>query len=305
MNRQRATLAVVRTARRLTANTPVQRFPVTSWVYRRVFRFGFKEGEAQADFRGLSLTVPTRDVTIVPGILGGWYEALVLDAFDALVTTACNVVDVGGNIGLYTCAAAKLLPSEGRVIVFEPVLENLDLLRRNVEANAHVAQVDVHPVAVGDRPGQVLLHLNPVNVGTHSVSAANAHARGSSVRVPTVTLDDACADVRPVDVLKIDVEGYDGHVLRGALDVLEDRPALFVEYVPAHLLGCGFPPEEFLDLVFDRYAHVFRVDDVKQTVRRCERDELVAGAAGDNLNLVAVDRADHLAALVDWAPGPS
>lgn len=295
--RGRTSSTVIRVARRLIANTPIQRLPLTTAIYRRVFRLGYPADEVRIAFRGLDLTLPTGDVTIVPGLIGGYYESLELDVFERLCEHSRTVVDVGANIGAFSCLAATRLPGDGSVVCFEPIPANLKYLRQNLDQNGATDRVTVRAWAVGDREGSIDIYLVAGAIGTHSASARNALDSRHSLSVPVVALD-AYADTnleKTIDILKVDVEGYEGHVLRGAAAVLrEQRPTLFVEFIPAKLANCGFRPDEFLDAVFGVYPCVYLVDDVKGSVRRYSRDQLISrGGDHKNANLIAVDGALH------------
>jgi FkbM family methyltransferase len=294
--RGRASSGVIRVARRLIANTPIQRLPLTTAIYRRVFRLGYPSDEVSISFRGVNLTLPTGDVTIVPGLIGGYYEKIELDVFERLCATSRSVVDVGANIGLFSCLAASRLPAGGSVVSFEPIPANLRYLRQNLERNGFTEQVVVEATAVGEHEGSIEIFLVEGSIGTHSASSRNALDSANSVTVPVVNLDAYARSMTGrIDVLKVDVEGYEGHVLRGARGVLtEQRPTLFIEYVPVHLTNCGFPPRELLDIVFDTYELVYLVDDVRGTIqRRAKADLLDRSHEHKNANLIAVDARAH------------
>lgn len=294
--RGRASSGVIRVARRLIANTPLQRLPLTTAIYRRVFRLGYPSDEVSISFRGVNLTLPTGDVTIVPGLIGGYYEKIGLDVFERLCATSRSVVDVGANIGLFSCLAASRLAAGGSVVSFEPIPANLRYLRQNLAQNGSAELVTVEASAVGERAGDIEIFLVEGSIGTHSASSRNALDSANSVTVPVVNLDAYAQRLSgPIDVLKVDVEGYEGHVLRGARAVLtQQRPSLFVEYVPVHLTNCGFPPAELLDIVFDNYAQVYLVDDVRGTIQRRTKTELLDPShEHKNANLIAVDAQAH------------
>lgn len=302
--RGRASSGVIRVARRFVANTPIQRLPLTTAIYRRVFKLGYPSDEVSISFRGVDLTLPTGDVTIVPGLIGGYYEKIELDVFERLCRTSRTVVDVGANIGLFSCLAASRMPAGGTVVSFEPIPANLRYLRQNLEQNGFLDEVTVEASAVGEKAGAIDIFLVEGSIGTHSASARNAASSENMISVPMVSLDSYATGhlVGPIDVLKVDVEGYEGHVLRGASTVLtEQRPSMLVEYVPDHLINCGFPPEKFLDIVFDLYELVYLVDEVRGIIHRRTKSELLDPALKHkNCNLIAVDgdvHAEHAEAI--------
>jgi FkbM family methyltransferase len=284
--REELAIRTIALGRRLFANTPVQRLSITAAILRRVFRFGYGTGEIEVEFRGMSLVVPADDVTVVPGLVGGFYERIELDIFQAVVASASLIVDVGGNVGVYACLAAAGAPSK-RVVTFEPVPDNLEYLRRNLERNGLSARVEVVDKAVSDVSGLQPIYLAD-SIGTHSLSSAGS-VNGSRIEVEVITLDAFLAR-REVDVIKIDVEGFDGYALRGARELLESRrPTLFVEFVPSSLAAAGFDPREMIELISGIYEHVFLIDEPRATIVRVSRAELldIVNEEG-NKNLIAV-----------------
>jgi FkbM family methyltransferase len=276
--REHASLAVIKSARRLFARTPLEKLPLTTKIKAKVFRFGIAKAEVTIDFRGVQLALPTKDVIIAPGLVGDYYEKIELDVFERLSAVSNTIIDVGANLGLYSCIAANRMPHDGKVIAFEPVSENLNYLRRNLELNEQTAQVAVEEQAVGEASGPIQLYLLEGSTCRHSPSAKNVFNSTTSITVPVVSLDEYVQQkltARPIAMIKVDVEGYEVAVLRGAHRMLrEDKPTLFIEFVPDNLLNCGFGPDEFLDLVFDIYDEVFLIDEPKATFEPCRKDDL-------------------------------
>jgi FkbM family methyltransferase len=297
--REHASGAVIKTARNLFANTPVQKLPLTTKIYTKVFRFGSASGEITANLRGIRLTVPTKDITIVPGLVGGFYEKIELDVFERLAAISGTIVDVGANVGLYCCIAADQAPASGQIVAFEPVSENLKYLRRNLKENERTARVVVEEQAVGQASGKLQIYLAEGSIGTHSPSAKNAPSSTTSITVPAVSLDDYVQQKlrdRHIDLLKVDVEGYEGAVLRGARRILhEDKPTLFIEFVPDHLVNCGFSPGEFLEIIFSTYDNVYLVDEPRATFKPCGKHDLLGRAARGykNVNLIATSESSQ------------
>lgn len=143
-----------------------------------------------------------------------------------------TIVDVGANVGLFAAFAAMRLPA-ARVLAFEPAPDLVPYARRNAEG----LNVLVDPRAVGDEPGTAVLHVNPVSQQTNSLVPeavdvfVDASVGSRPERVDVVRLDDAVAEhgMSRVDVLKVDVQGFEGAVFRGARQALRDAALVLVE----------------------------------------------------------------------------
>jgi FkbM family methyltransferase len=154
-----------------------------------------------------------------------------------------RIVDVGANIGYYLLLWERRIGARGRVLCLEPEPDNLLELRRNVEGNGF-ANVEVVAVAVGASEGTVSIHPG-IN---SSVDPAGA------IGVRLARLDGLVSG--KVDLLKIDVEGYEGEVLQGARATLErDRPILFVEVHP-WLLYAGHSVASILAALRSLYSRI-------------------------------------------------
>jgi FkbM family methyltransferase len=175
-------------------------------------------------------------------------EPETLDWIDTQVRDGDVVFDVGGNVGIYTLYAAFRHP-RAFLVAFEPEYANLHLLRDNVVANGLSHRVRLYSIALSDRTGVSLLHVQDLMPGAalHTESATRLTRTESGERVVlsegtwAMTLDDFCgqADLYP-NALKIDVDGGEGRVLAGAAATLA-RPALRTVIVEGG--GCGLSPE--------------------------------------------------------------
>lgn len=155
---------------------------------------------------------------------GGFYEAPVLKALSYLpLRQDTIVIDVGANIGNHTLYFAEFL--QRPVIAVEPFGGNADLLEANLGINNLRERVRVVRAALWDSSTRLNLSQNiENNSGTFTATAA---ADGS---VDGVTLDDVVGADGPVGLIKVDTEGSEPQVLRGALKTIErDRPFLCVE----------------------------------------------------------------------------
>lgn len=129
------------------------------------------------------------------------------------------IVDVGANVGNHSMFFSAFCACAG-VIAFEPYEKVREALEKHVRLNN--LAIEVFPLAVGARSGTCDLNRSPNNWdGSTCVVEGTA--------IPMVALDDAVCD-RKISMIKIDVEGYECEVLRGATKILsEQHPYLFVE----------------------------------------------------------------------------
>lgn len=302
--RQRATMAVIKAARRAFANTAVHQLPMVDWVHRRTVLAAWGGQDITVDFRGLRLTVPGGEHVLASGLTGGYYESIELDLLERLAAGSQTVVDVGANIGVHTCVGAAKLPADGWLVAFEPVPTTREVLRHNIKENGLGTRVEVAEYAVGETAGETEIHLASSSTN-HSLAAGVVANSRAAIPVKVTSLDEYFAgDASPdsISVLKIDVEGYDGYALRGAAGLLRRyQPTLMVEFIPASLAKAGFRPADFLDLVFAAFPHVYVIDEPRRKLTECTTQDLRRyGEKSLNLNLVAVANPEHRAIIEDY-----
>lgn len=137
-------------------------------------------------------------------------------------------IDIGANIGALTLALSEIVGPEGVVQAFEPQPENYELLKKNLAKRTNVIP---NLIALSDSPGTMVvpslksLHHN--NYGGVELLSDKPDATYRDVEVSTL---DGIAHPHNVAFIKIDVEGMEAKVLRGAEKTIkEDRPVLYVE----------------------------------------------------------------------------
>jgi FkbM family methyltransferase len=159
--------------------------------------------------------------------VGNSGEVAVLRAISRRSNKPLVVLDVGGNVGDFTALVlAEFGSRTGRVAIFEPSPVNIGKLNERFKGAPHVTVV---PKAVGAEPGRLTLHFDYAGSGMASLIDRDIRHLGrelsQSVEVEVATLKDFCAaaGIDQVDLLKIDVEGAEFEVLRGAADLLKER----------------------------------------------------------------------------------
>jgi FkbM family methyltransferase len=166
----------------------------------------------------------------------GWtgFEWPLPDAFAAWVAgSSGSVIDVGANTGFYSLITSACAPLV-HVAALEPQPDVADHLRRNVAVN-HADRIEVLQVAAGDVAGSARFYIPTSEHGlvetSGSLDETFKEHHSAVIDVAVVTIDEvAAARPRPLVALKVDVEGVEDLVLRGARATLvEDRPVVFFE----------------------------------------------------------------------------
>jgi FkbM family methyltransferase len=192
-------------------------------------------------------------------------------------STSRNFLDVGANIGYFTCLMGKLAGPSGTVLAVEPEPQNFALLQQNIKLN-HLTNVMAHRCALGASEGSAMLGLyKAANRGRHSLLDTQAK---SQIEVPVKTLDELVRNVVPNvkswSLLKIDVEGYEGFVLDGAKETLPRVETLVMEYSPALLRAAGRGPAATLQMLTTHFSRISRIGIgglLKVTAEDCLQDE--------------------------------
>ncbi|MCU1345790.1 MAG: methyltransferase [Acidimicrobiia bacterium] len=184
-----------------------------------------------------TITGSTTDFGVVGAIArnGGYYEPHVLRALGRVLTPESVCLDIGANIGVLSVFLSRHCP-QGAVHSFEPALDNLDNLARNLELN-HTTNVSTHRIALYDSVGSAELNFTADHPGGSFISATDT--RGGSPETVTISTLDAWVqenDLQRLDLIKLDVEGGELRVLRGGQATLARfKPKLIVECNPIPL----------------------------------------------------------------------
>lgn len=134
-------------------------------------------------------------------------------------------VDVGANVGMASFAAAAM---GFRVLAFEPVFENLQRICDGIYLNRVGNLVTVFEAAASDRSGNITFHKLVGRLDNSAVSATGAKLAFKSneeiaVQVRSIPLDKVIPESEPVLLIKIDVQGWEYHVLKGASKILKRK----------------------------------------------------------------------------------
>jgi FkbM family methyltransferase len=242
-----------------------------SQCYRRILaafdqqtlRTGFTvrwgpEDENVVAMEGFHLHLDRADVSVSVPVERGFYEKHLISFFKDYLREGMHVIDAGANIGLYTVLAAKLVGPSGKVWAFEPSSENCRLLLTSVGHNK-LTNVSLQPVALGSERGYAHF-ISALGSNGGMVEESRRILSHPSCRiVPTARLDDF--QIERVDLVKMDVEGAEGLLVKGAGELLERcRPVIATEFSEMLIPISGMTAAQFLDFFRARNYTVFVVD---------------------------------------------
>jgi FkbM family methyltransferase len=191
----------------------------------------------------------------------GTVDPFLLKMAAALAGPGMTVWDVGANVGLFTFAAAFAAGPAGRVLAVEADEWLAELLQRSARtAPPTYARVEVLAAAASDAPGTVELCIaRRGRAGNHLRSVSGSTQTGGTReirRVPAVTLDSLLDRFSPPDLVKVDAEGAELLILRGAERLLREfRPILLCEVVAESSREAGSLLRGHGYTLFDAEAH--------------------------------------------------
>jgi FkbM family methyltransferase len=210
-------------------------FPVRAGKYRiveRLWRFGINKNDtyrtSTLKYGNFTMECDLRKMLQRQFYFFGTYflEEPVLDKWREQACTAKIIFDIGANAGIYSFAAASCNPIS-QIFAFEPTPDILNHLKSTVNENHLQDRIHVHSTAISSTSGTAILNFftgeNYDNEGMNFVSTSAKDDK--SIQVNTSTLDDFCIKygLQNIDMIKIDVQGYEPEVLEGAEQLLSRK----------------------------------------------------------------------------------
>lgn len=214
---------------------------------------------------------------------------------DAFLKPGDVYIDIGANIGLFTLIAARCVGPQGHVHAIEPVAGTFRQLGENIALN-HVSNVSLHQIAFSDNPGQAEIF---VSLDGHAGLNSLARPSGEEFVTETVVLsrlDDFLAVKEltgHVAMIKLDVEGWEAHVLAGGRRTFSSptAPVLQIEFTSEASQSAGISSVQLYQLLVEMGYRLF---DYDERLRRL----LPVGTEAVNrphINLFAIKNSDEVA----------
>lgn len=211
-------------------------------------KYRHPEGIILQTIHGIKLHInPAQDQGLEKTLYAfGTYEKGIIRYLEGSLTNGSVFLDIGANIGLMTCVASRLVGPNGKVLAFEANPKTVPILEQNLALN-ECENVVMYPFGLGNEQGTATFYENwDVNRGGASFLKQGEQS-GTDVRIEK--LDDLLEEQR-IDLVKIDVEGFELFVLQGGQQLFEKTQPIFIlEVSEQRSESKGVSPKEIMDFV--------------------------------------------------------
>ncbi len=199
-------------------------------------------GKSPIGFDDLHITCRSSDVNSGVVYLYGFSDNLTFfDLYRQHIEEGTTVLDVGANLGIHTAVLSRCIGEQGQVIAYEPVGRIFDRLQRTIQLN-NLTNVSCRNIGIGDIPGTIGFNDKE---GDFNIGKARIQT-DAETSIPLTTIDkEAAGFSERVSLIKVDVEGFERQVLKGAEYTLQQhRPVVVCEFNPDN-----YPFWDLLDLI--------------------------------------------------------
>jgi FkbM family methyltransferase len=193
------------------------------------------------------------------------------EACRMILTSDANTIDIGAHLGSQLNLQVQLA-HRGRHMAFEPVPQKARWLRRKFP------EVDVREVALHEEASRKDFFVNTARPGYSGLRQHEAtDAEVYRITVEQQSLDDALGDSAEIDFIKIDVEGGELFVLKGAVGVLARcKPTLLFESTASGLAAWNLCPDDLFQFLTEQGYRIFLPRTFVSAGRALDRDEFAA-----------------------------
>ncbi len=201
---------------------------------------------------------------ICDSIFGKGYENAESSFMRRFVKPGMTVLDVGAHRGFHSLLLSKRVGGHGRLLCFEPSPADAKRLRLHLKINS-CRNAEVFEYALGEDDGSADLYTVPKNSVLNSLRPPDTEFQTSTKRVAVRKLDDALsqAHVERVNFVKLDVEGGELGVLKGAQRLLSStpRPLILCEVLEQRTRPWGYPPRLIIEYLRQKGFVWFELND--------------------------------------------
>lgn len=206
---------------------------------KRLYRFGSKPFFKKITINSTQFYIqlwPLKNACVDETIaLTGVWEKTVSEQLTRYIKPGNTFVDIGANVGYHSLFVASLLNGTGSVHAFEPIPHLCKQINSSIKKNVF-SNVHIYQIGLGEKDLEIPLYIRDENMGGSSIfefPELNLVKPSSTTEINIKSLDEVIKEEPKIDLIKIDVEGYEFEVLRGARKTLKKyHPVIFLEFSP-------------------------------------------------------------------------
>ena len=227
---------------------------ITNWIIKRLLPIKVKIGK-------YFLYLNPHDPVVSGAIFFNVYEKSESRFIKSNCFEGMNILDIGANIGYYTALFSQLTGVKGTVIAIEPDEESYKYLSKSVNS-FNYKNVFSFRLAASDNKQKLPLYISKDNRGDNRLYSTNK--KRNSIIVECLTVDELLKNnkIENLDLIKIDVQGYEPKVLKGMRNIVKSSKKLIIlsEFWPKGILEAGENPKEFLTTLRKMQFQLFELN---------------------------------------------
>ncbi len=226
---------------------------ITNWIIKKLLPKKVKIGK-------YFLFLNPNDPVVSGAIFFNVYEKSESHFIKSICYEGMNILDIGANIGYYTALFSQLAGDRGSVIAIEPDLESYKYLSKSINS-FNYKNVLSFRLAASDIKQKLPLFISKENRGDNRLYSTNQKRK--TIMVDCLTVDELLEEnkIENLDLIKIDVQGYEPKVLKGMLNIVRSSKKLILlsEFWPEGILQAGESPNEFLTMLRKMQFQLFEL----------------------------------------------
>ncbi len=226
---------------------------ITNWIIKRLLPKKVKLGK-------YFLYLNPNDPVVSGAIFFNVYEKSESNFIKSICYEGMNILDIGANIGFYTALFSQSAGDDGMVIAIEPDKESYKYLSKSINS-FYYKNVLSFRLAASDTKQKLPLFISTENRGDNRLYSTNQ--KRNSMIVDCITVDELLKEnkIKNLDLIKIDVQGYEPKVLKGMIKIVKSSKELILlsEFWPKGIQEAGEDPQEYLIMLRKMQFQLFEL----------------------------------------------
>jgi len=205
-----------------------------------------KQSWVVKEINGINFCLDLNQVIDSSLYFSGTFEEPEEKIIESVLKPGMTALDIGANFGYHTFRMAHLVSPGGTVYAFEPTSWAFEKLIKNAELNASLNNIRFFKIGLGDT------NIDNTSISFQSSYRLDAQRSDSIERISIAKLDSVVEthEIRQIDFVKMDVDGYEFKVISGALQSLKRfQPSVLLEISPAAMITNGDDPEDLIAML--------------------------------------------------------